>query len=158
MAEGEGTYWEGDVTNKDGVTYEVEVSSFPVTGAVRIQIAARDTPVTIARKLAEEWNARQPIEDVRAVAAQNEPRTDFLLEGQLAEEEHHITLMAATFDDKPRATMCKVNDFVESCKNPGLKVTWVDVSSIVMKSASMPQEQVVASAKQTHPLPEKTEA
>jgi hypothetical protein len=157
MAEGEGTFWEGDVTNKDGVTFEVTVTSSPVTGAVRIEILADDTAATIARKLREEWNARQPIEDVRAVPTQNESQTDFSLEGQWQEGEHHITMMAATFDGKPRATMSRVNDFVKSSKNPGLKVTWVKVSSIVMKEASMPQEQVAASAKKTQPLPEKAE-
>lgn len=152
---GQGGFWEGDVTNKDGVTFEVEVNSSPITGAVRIPIADTDTPVSIARNLATEWNARQPIEDVRAVAVENEPQTDFLLEGQLGEGEHHITSMAATFDDKNRETMCHVNDFVYSARNPRLKVTRVDVSCLTMKAASMPQEQVVASAKQTQPLPEK---
>ena len=157
MTEGEGAFWDGDVTNKDGVTYEVEVTSSPITGAVRIPIAATDTPFSIARNIAAEWNVRQPIEDVVAVADETEPLTAFFLTGQWEEEEHHITSMAATFDGKSRETMCHVNDFVESAKNPRLTVTRVDVGcTTVMKAASMPQEQVAASAKKTQSLPEKT--
>ena len=120
MANGEGTYWEGDVENEDGVTIEVTVSS-PATGAVRVEIADDDTPESIARKLSEEWNSRKPIEDVVAVV--EDSITAFFLIGDLAAQEASITSMAATFDGQGREVMANLDDWVNSYKNPTLTVT-----------------------------------
>lgn len=127
MADGEGANWEGDVANKDAVDYAVQVSSFPAAGIVRVEIARNDNPASIARKLAEEWNIRQPLRDVFAIA--DGSLTAFLLTGELADGKHAITEMAATFDGKPREVV-NSNETVSSHYNPNLAVRRVSVRLI----------------------------
>ena len=113
MAEGEGANWEiiphdelpQDGATQDGaVNFEVKVSSsVPGTGVVQIQIVKGDTAAKIAKKLAVEWNDREPIKDV--VAVQADHLTAFFLTGPLADGEHSITEMAVTFPGQDRRVM-----------------------------------------------------
>jgi len=94
--------WDGNVTNADAANCEVTVSSFPATGIVRIEIGKNDTPATIADRMAKEWNLRQPIENVVAVASPGQSLTGFFLQGPLADGKHAFVQMAVTFDAKTR--------------------------------------------------------
>ena len=125
MAYGEGANWEGSqqIIVSDGVTFDVTIESKPTTGAARIKIFEGDNPALIATRLANEWNERQPIKDVLAVAEPASGLTAFVLMGPLADGTHQITSMAATFDGQPRQEMVQIGRSVTSFLNTGLSVT-----------------------------------
>jgi hypothetical protein len=125
MAFGEGANWEGTthIIAGDGVTFEVHVASTPMIGAVRVRFEIKDTPADIATNLAKEWNERQPIKNVFAVAEPGSGLTAFFLTGPLADGTHEIKSMAATFDGQPREEMPQVGGSVSSFLNSGVSVT-----------------------------------
>jgi|GEM_PF-2368483 len=158
MAFGEGANWEGvgNIAVSDGVTFEMDVESEPTIGSVRVRLDIGDSPAIIAKKLADEWNERQPIKDVFAVAEINSGLTSFFLTGPLADGKHEIKWMAATFDGKPREEMLAVGDFVSSFLNSNFKVTRtaIEVSSVAGTVMNMQANQIRGGA----PIPDPVHA
>lgn len=95
----DGANWGGGANAASGVDIEVQAASTPTTGIVRVAIEPNDTPEDLARKTANEWNARRPIADVFAIATANSGLTRFLHPGG------QIVGIAATFDGKTRTPL-----------------------------------------------------
>lgn len=149
MPFGGGLIWDrGDDPGQENssVNVEVTVKGSQIRGMVRIKIGDRDSGVSLAAKVTDEWNKRRPIETLFAFTDENSPMTVFLPQiGANRKPINPIIGMAATFDGRARVELARNAKIKDSASGVTLQRVDISVQPTIQKSqpvnVTQPQSQ-----------------